>query len=378
MKRTILLLLLVGGSAWLVLSATLPKNIIAVLEKVDKTNASYKTVKASLEVVTKMGGISTSMEGELWMDNQAGKFRVLYRTGPTRALMLYDGETLWNYMEANKTYLKQRLPREEVEKNWLLFLPPAVAFSPICKKSFNSESFLKSLGKSTMGKAVLNKKSVFVITFVDKEDNTQIKLTVDAKEYRILQIGIVVPSEENGKEVTFKIKSFQSNVSFPQDAFAFTPPPDAKEFTPPQGGETMEEQMAPDFSLKALDGKEYTLSALKGKVVLLDFWATWCPPCREEIPIIEKLHREFKDKGLVVLGINDEDRATVEEFVKEKKITFPILMDREGKVAQSYKVEAIPRVILINKEGKIVKDITGYYEGNEKILKEAIENSLSK
>jgi len=139
----------------------------------------------------------------------------------------------------------------------------------------------------------------------------------------------------------------------------------------------LEGKQAPDFSLKALDGKTYKLSDLKGKVVLLDFWATWCPPCREELPIIEKLHQEFKDKNLVVLGISNEDRQTIENFLKNNRLTFPILIDEREKVGKSYKVVAIPRVLLIDKTGKIRKDILGYNPKNEEILRELIER-LSK
>jgi len=125
-----------------------------------------------------------------------------------------------------------------------------------------------------------------------------------------------------------------------------------------------------------LDGKTYKLSDLKGKVVLIDFWATWCGPCREELPIIEKLHREFKDKNLVVLGISNEGRDTIEKFLKNNPLTFPILLDEKGKVAKSYRVVAIPRLLLIDKTGKIRKDILGYNPRNEEILRELIERLL--
>lgn len=110
--------------------------------------------------------------------------------------------------------------------------------------------------------------------------------------------------------------------------------------------------------------------------MLLDFWATWCGPCKEELPIIEKLYEEFKGKGLVALGINEEDRGTVERFVKNEGLTFPILIDERGEVSKKFRVVAIPRVILVNKEGIVVKDILGYSPRNEKILREAIKKSL--
>ncbi|MBC7330544.1 TlpA family protein disulfide reductase [bacterium] len=138
----------------------------------------------------------------------------------------------------------------------------------------------------------------------------------------------------------------------------------------------LEGKQATDFSLKALDGKLYKLSDLKGKVVLIDFWATWCPPCREELPIIEKLHQEFKDKNLVVLGISNEDRDTIADFLRNNPLTFPILVDEKGNVGKSYKVVAIPRLLLIDKTGKIRKDILGYKPQNEDILREMIEGLL--
>lgn len=375
MKRMLKLVFLVVGSVWLALSATLPKDIVSLLERVDKTNASFKTAKASIDMVFKMGGMSTTLKGEIWIDNQTGKFRANFGMGPLQTLLIYDGENLWSYNEAAKEYMKNKLSREEMEKSLFVLMPPAIALSPSCKKNFTSEEFLSTLKKSSLTKGTLNKKSVNIITFVDKTDNSQYKIVVEPKENRILEIGLVMPPEIGQGEMLYKIVSLETNVSFSEGAFTFTPPAGAKEFSMPRE-ENLEGQMAEDFSLNSLDGKQYTLSDLRGKVVLIDFWATWCPPCKKELPVIEKLHRDFKDEGLVVLGISDENKTTIEKFLKENKLTFPILLDQGGKVAKLYKVQAIPRVILIDKKGKIVKDITGYEEENEKILKEAIEKSL--
>ncbi|MGB9878015.1 MAG: TlpA family protein disulfide reductase [bacterium] len=138
----------------------------------------------------------------------------------------------------------------------------------------------------------------------------------------------------------------------------------------------LEGEQAPDLALRDLEGKSYRLSDLKGKVILLDFWATWCPPCREELPVIEKLHQDFKGKGLLVLGISNEEKGVVEEFVRRNGLTFPILLDEKGEAGRKYKVVAIPRVILIDKKGKIRKDIVGYNPRNEKILRELIEKLM--
>jgi peroxiredoxin len=115
-----------------------------------------------------------------------------------------------------------------------------------------------------------------------------------------------------------------------------------------------------DFTLKDVDsGEKVRLMDLRGKVVLLDFWATWCGPCRRELPTVEKLHRELKDKGLVVLTINDESPAKARSFVHGKKYTFPVLDDSKREVHARYHVHAIPTLVVFDKKGKMVSYSTG-------------------
>ncbi|HWC95566.1 MAG TPA: TlpA disulfide reductase family protein [Candidatus Sulfopaludibacter sp.] len=109
-----------------------------------------------------------------------------------------------------------------------------------------------------------------------------------------------------------------------------------------------------DFTLTGLDGKTYTLSALRGKVVLLNFWATWCPPCRKEMPDMEKLYRSLQAKGFVVLAVSDEDRETVARFEEKLKYTFPLLLDPDRKVNAAFDVEGIPKSFLFDRDGKLV------------------------
>jgi len=113
-----------------------------------------------------------------------------------------------------------------------------------------------------------------------------------------------------------------------------------------------------NFKLVSVDGKEYSLLDFKGKKVLLNFFATWCPPCRAEIPDFERFHRENKD--VVLIGINiQEDKATVEEFLSSMGVTYPVLLDRDGKVSTQFGIEGIPTTFLIDKNGKIVAKNVG-------------------
>jgi len=111
-----------------------------------------------------------------------------------------------------------------------------------------------------------------------------------------------------------------------------------------------------DFTLADLQGKRWTLRDLRGKVVLLNFWATWCPPCRKEMPDLEALYLKFKDKdqGFVVLAISDEDSAKVNPFLAERNITYPVLLDPGRKVNEQFQVEGIPKSFVYNRTGKLV------------------------
>jgi peroxiredoxin len=110
----------------------------------------------------------------------------------------------------------------------------------------------------------------------------------------------------------------------------------------------------PEFTLKDLSGKTWTLADLRGKVVLINFWATWCPPCRKEMPDLESLYGRFESKGLVVLGISDEEAAKVEPFISERKVSFPVLLDPGRKVNEMFVVDGIPKSFVYDREGKLV------------------------
>lgn len=119
---------------------------------------------------------------------------------------------------------------------------------------------------------------------------------------------------------------------------------------------TVEEKAAPDFELTNLEGKKIKLSDYKGKVVILDFWATWCAPCRKGIPDLVDLKNAYKAKGVEVIGISlDQDNtiADVKPFVKEYKINYPVVFGNMDVVQKYGNIQAIPTTFIINKEGKI-------------------------
>ncbi len=116
----------------------------------------------------------------------------------------------------------------------------------------------------------------------------------------------------------------------------------------------------PDFTLKDLDGKTVHLGDLRGRFIFLNFWATWCPACRDEMPSMEQLHRAFKDKGLVVLGVNfQEGREAVAAFMREHGLTFRTLLDPDAAVSDQYGVRFIPTTVLLDREGRMIARVVG-------------------
>lgn len=117
---------------------------------------------------------------------------------------------------------------------------------------------------------------------------------------------------------------------------------------------------APDFSLPSLDGDPVTLSALRGQVVFLNFWATWCPPCREEMPSIERLHRELRIEGLAVLALDvGESPAVVARFVESFRLSFPVLLDADSEVSRRYGISGLPTTVLVDRSGRVVGGAVG-------------------
>ena len=135
---------------------------------------------------------------------------------------------------------------------------------------------------------------------------------------------------------------------------------------------------APDFTLTDLEGKKVRLADLKGQVVMINFWASWCGPCRQEMPLLNDIYASYKKAGFVLLGVNvDESVADAKGFLAKTPVKFPVLHDAEGKVADLYKNQAMPSSYFVDRKGNLAYLHQGYRPGEENDYKKVIKKLLA-
>jgi peroxiredoxin len=134
---------------------------------------------------------------------------------------------------------------------------------------------------------------------------------------------------------------------------------------------------APDFTLKSLDGKNLKLSEMTGNVVLINFWASWCGPCREEMPLLNALHNKYEPLGFTVLGVNvEEDVRGAKGFLKNFPVDFPVLLDNTNQVSKQYKVIAMPTTVVVDRDGNMRYLHQGYKSGDEAKYRQMVKKLI--
>lgn len=136
--------------------------------------------------------------------------------------------------------------------------------------------------------------------------------------------------------------------------------------------------LAPDFTLQSVNGDNIKLSEQRGSIVLVNFWASWCGPCRTEMPALEQLAQKYRDMGVVVLGVNVETEADgVNRYLRDIHVSFPLLLDQQNIASKAYNVEAMPTTVIIDKDGKVRALHRAYQAGYEKKYEDDINALLA-
>lgn len=299
-----------------------------------------------------------------------GKARVELELG-AGSLMVSDGEATWNYRPATKLYSRITAAQgpDGVAAN--LAVLDVMGFFEDAKsaKTTRSESIrvdgvdydcwvITSSVKIPAGAAMGGTLSNGVMTsWIDK------KLLFAVQES--IAYTVKTESEYHGT-LTQIIRGLKVDQPIAASVFAFVPPADSKEQVAQVAGRTdLTGTVAPTFKAVSLDGKAFSLDSLKGKTVLLDFWASWCGPCIQSMPTTDKLAADYAAQGLVVLGVDvDESRETVEKFLKTKSLGYPVLMGSESGIPAAYGVTVFPTFVLIGPDGKIAAHQFGFNEAS--------------
>lgn len=386
----------------------------ALLDRVAERYASLKQYQfeGTTTVTIAAKGTATEVEMEtVMMSDGPTRNRIEMRSPVFGMVTVTNGDTTWVYLPALNQYIKK--PTAEIEKKARgeidNSLTSADGFGDILK---SQASALQDINKGVKTARILREETIYpqgagvecVVVEVEHESGdgpavarpASIVRTLWVEKARLLimrhQILVKMKGEREGGDMEMKtvslLRTARIDEPIPESSFTFAPPSGAKlvdDFSDPGAGrrgvadaETGEPaspfigKEAGGFTLKDPDGKKVELKSLRGKVVVLDFWATWCPPCREEMPHLEKLHRELKDKGLVIIGINTEDAKAARSFMKKYDYTFMTLID-DGSASNIYRIDAIPTVFVIDKAGKI----TSHYIGaqTEEVLRRAIKKA---
>lgn len=362
--------------------AQLPEQAEALLHKAAGTYRSADTwyFVASEKTTTTAGEQRKEVETlVLTARGEDGRLRVEFDDKLNGGVTVHDGTDNWVYLPRQNRYAK---------------LPPQSASGPSTPEapSLNTDALVRRFPDryKTADERVLNARILRTETLglqtgqaecdvveVDynpppglREGSIQRTFWIARDSGLIVRersvAGMLQPGQANQRVQVLQEIDFQMaavNGGFDDGLFVFVPPPGAQQVeslrpdAAPSAGSVDAE--APDFTLEDLSGSSVQLTSLRGKVVLLDFWASWCGPCRYDMPIVDQLYKERAGDGLAVYGVNSEEISRAASYLEGNDLSFPTLYDKGMDVARLYRVRAIPTFVVVDRQGRISSYLRG-------------------
>ncbi len=344
-----------------------PQELVRQSGEALKAYRSYQL--DSLSVIEMKGALNNRMEMPASLSvRRPDRMRIESKNQAASMTVVSDGDHTFIYMAPLKQYIERAAsgsPDAALGESGLMKNLPDITKS-IESVNLTGEEAVEvqgeeipcwtvetRYGKITMPSQGMTIQEATQTLWIAKGHRIALKSTLGA---RLLLPGNSDPVEMTQSTTTISLKL---DADLPDSLFIFTPPEGSRQIAdwtlpgiskPDVVGKTV-----PGLEAKALGGAAIDLGALRGKVVLLDFWATWCAPCRRDLPILERLHKEFRGKGLVVVGLNvGEEKGTVTKFLETAKLTYPIAqLASDHDLVAALSVNAFPTVVLVDREGKV-------------------------
>lgn len=277
----------------------------------------------------------------------------------------------------------QDLPRTVVEL--LQTQNPSLLFTLLTNPVEDLTNSFRSIAREP--EITLDGKQYTVLGLVPRRGSQKLTMVIDPQTHLLRQLSVDLNPAAVSARATNEFKrtvmteiiytNINTQPTFAAQHFAWTPPEGAKDIATimrEQQREGLVGKPAPEFTLPTLDGTNVSLSNLRGQVVVLDFWASWCPPCVQALPHLGQLYEEKLGSDVKIYAVNvQEDPSVIRNFVQAKNLKVPVLIDAQAKVAEQYNVESLPRTVVINKQGMVTEVFSGLGPNTFSELRAAID-----
>ncbi len=392
----------------LVLSLLLIHNMLTAFEnKSDSIDPKAgQVIKKALNYLSGLSSFRTEIDMNIKIEAQGmkqemavkysialqrpNKLAMILKSGMLGSTVVCDGKDVYSYVPMTKKYTKEKAPESLND----LKLPAGIGGTEAIIEYFIRDNSYDKLMSEVKGVEYIGFEEMNGMTYdhlkllTDEADlNIWVKEGEKPLTHKIVPDLTKSIEKEAAQQAQLKnmkaemeivFKNWEVNIQIPDDTFIYTPPEDTK-LTESPGSHPLLAKPAPSFKLQLLDGGEFDLSQQKDKkIVILDFWATWCGPCVRVMPIMEEVANEYKDKGVILIAVNlRESPQDIRSFLQEQGLHPIVALDKDGAVGNVYKAQAIPQTVIIGKEGIVQAVHVGALPNLKEILKKELNDLLA-